>query len=312
MSRSKAPGVSGSDHRRVSSLRLKGVGYGAAAAAVLGAFLIWAPLAGATSPPVTLTAPYAHGSFYNLNKSPITATGCGERASNGVAPKWSASTGIGKVAMKTTAITCTGTGANGSFAGVAISAPMFRAIVPLPLTGNQTSVAAKWSITIAGTESLSVSGSCPTPVLNASGDGSDHCVAAAGWSVSLQSELVDKTTGFAIHDHANAATERSNAADVYSNQSCVASVCTTTNFSAGGTGGAWSGTFNGTFFMNGTFHTANSYVLWLTISLSSYGGYTDTYSSLGVTGSFPVVHAYAHVDMARSGDQMDLVSVVLS
>jgi hypothetical protein len=189
---------------------------------------------------------------------------------------------------------------------------MFRAIVPLPLTGNQTSVAAKWSITIVGTDALTVSGGCPTPVLNSSGDGSADCSAAAGWSVSLQSELVDKTTGFAIHDHANAATERGNSSSVFSNVSCVASVCTTTNYSSGGVGGGWSGTFNGTFFLNGTFHTANQYVLWLTIGLTSYAGYADSYTSLGVTGSFPIVHAHAHVDMARSGDQLDLISVVLT
>jgi len=288
------------------------LGLAAASVLALGALLVSAPLAGASSPPVSLTAPYAHGLFFNLNKHPLTATGCGERASDGVSPQWSAVTGIGKVAMKTTSTTCTGTGANGSFNGVAQSLPMFRLVVPLPLTGNQTSVAANWSIGISGAETLSVTGLCPTPVLNSSGDGFVDCSAAAGWSVSIQAELVDKTTGFAIHDKPTAATERSNSSDVRSNVTCVSSICTTANSSAGGPGGSWNGSFSGTFYMNGTFHTANQYVLWITVELTAVAYYADSYSLGGVTASFPIVHSFAHVDMARSGHQVALTSVVLS
>jgi hypothetical protein len=275
--------------------------------------VIWAPLAGATTPtPIVLTAPYAHGSMYNLNPTVNSATGCGERATDGIAPKWSATTGLAKFSLKDTSSSCTGTGANGTFAGVAQSSPSFRALLPLTLTGNETSVKATWTVTISGAQTLSSSGTCPRPVLNATGGGFDDCYAGAGWLVSLQAQLADKTTGFGIHDRVTALTEKFNESMVRSNVSCTSSVCTTTNSSAGGTAGGWTGTFGVTFYLNGTFYTGNTYVLWLTIDGAAYAFYDDSYSSLGVTGAFPVVHSWAHLDMARSGDQADLDSVEIS
>jgi hypothetical protein len=272
--------------------------------------VLGAPLGRSARPSTTtLTAPYLNAFFFPLVPHPSTVSGCGASTQVGIPAQWSNSTGDGRFAARATAATCSG---NTSVSGDGQSTPTIRVNVPLALNSSVSSVKVTWQTSVAGAESLRWSGGCPLPVLDSQGDGFDDCTASAHWLVGIAAMLVDKATGIAIHARGGPASGVYNESDRDSFTTCYHFACSSSNSSVGGTGGATSKNWTLTYYLNGTFVPTHSYRLWLTVIGGVYAYYTNYCSALGVTGAFPSVHVWAHVDLARFGNVADLVAVQIS
>ncbi|MFI5414143.1 MAG: hypothetical protein ACHQ16_00495 [Candidatus Lutacidiplasmatales archaeon] len=263
----------------------------------------------ATPSTTTLSAPYLNAFFFPLVPHPSSLSGCGATAHAGVPAQWSKSTGDGRFAAGATAATCSGSTPK---SGDGQSTPTIRVNVPLNLSSSVSSVKVTWQLSVAGAESLGWSGGCPAPILDSQGNGYDDCAASAQWLIGIAAMLVDRSTGIAIHARSNSGSGLYNESTQSSFTTCRTFVCSSSNSSLGGTGGATSKNWTLTYYLNGTFVSTHSYRLWLTVFGGVYTYYTNHCSALGASGAFPIVQASAHVDLARSGNVADLLAIQIS
>lgn len=274
-------------------------------AVLVGLIMTMAPIAAAHAS-VVVTAPYKKSSQVDSNAQ--SSYGCGKGQMTKIA-HWTAKTGTGAMAERDAAKSCSGLFA--SFGGAGYSSGLFEIGVLLSVGRGVTSVSAQWTIASIAKEAINFSGTCPSvSVFTSTYYAYSDCSVYADVSQYGYMWVQDLTNGSNFYP-STYWSGNLNYSTISSDETCSYSYsvkCTYTNSSFGGTSGGWSGSTVVTWYMNGTYNSADSYALF---------GYIATYASATVSNaSYPAQpggsfagKAASTLDMATLGNGATLNSI---
>jgi len=278
------------------------------AGAVLAALVMaLSPVTAASHVSPALKAPYTKtsvilGAYTDLG-------GCGS-ANVTHAPGWSATTGVGKEAVKASTKTCGGYFGALHVLSSSYTQAYFDTALSVHPTASTTLVQATWNFKAAGSGKIAYAGTCPSPTYyDTYGNATSDCYTTYDYLAEWEVVLVDTTNGSDIGGASGLIGYNSSYYEL--SRYCVSYSCTGYTYANGGTASSFSVSTTNTTDIYGPFIGSHKYQLIGLVVLyteAESGWYNYPQTQPGGTWSST---ASASINMATGGDQATLSSVKL-
>lgn len=271
---------------------------GGGATAISALVVLSSVALGGTFNAINHVAPYRGGTFSVYNQIINT---CASHNRFGVAPNWNNATGVGGWTSVSSARSCVP--AVGQYSG-GFAAELLTVGIPLRLPSGAHSVQVVVSINFTGMQTQHIGGACPTPHLDANGNGQENCGIYSDWCFSIciygsYPYLWDQTNNTFVYDMVYFPFHH-NYTYTYNQTSCSSFKCTYNNGTQSSSAQSKVNTVF-TWYFNSTMVKTHRY--WAVILFS---GFADT-----SVQNYPASRASASLNFATFGEGFKVTSVTV-